>query len=265
MKEGVVLLFGLLVLFSFPFVFAQEEGVDDDTLVEAAAISDSNHGAVMRMLQLARAIERRVVWGNEIISVLSENGEDITRLEEIIDELEFLADEAASADTSDLNLAVEKFLAIKADAKSLIGEFREIASGLLTEEEKSQLRARWGEIDRTEVQQYNERIRNARREVNAQRVSNMLQAMGEDDAELVRNIRNGAVTASQVRARVVEHYSNAVAERAEVRQQFRTNVQAAVSERVNARQAAVTDYVRNRASSMIARAQERRTRLANAE
>lgn len=255
MKKSVgLVLIGMLLFASYAGgVFAEEE-VDMQTQEEISVMVENNYGVEMRFLQLERAIGRRVLWANEIIDVLKEDGEDTTELEGIVAELDALADEAAETDKSEREAAIENFIRIKREAKEKVAEFREIAGPMLSEEQKDELRQRFDEIDRTELQNLKDRIAEKRRLFNANKARGLLESMGIEDEELIRKAENGEVAAREIGEKLREHYAGVVAEK---REQFKENVKSKIADRVNARQAEIARFVAKKATAAAQRAEGR--------
>jgi len=258
MKNGVVvLLLVLLVTASFGFAFAEEANVDSTTEAEVV-VMNNNYGAKMRVLQLQYEIGRRVMWMEQVIEYLEEKGEDVAELQGIVEELKLLADEAGNYEVKDLEGAVEKFIAIKNDARDLILEFREKARAMLTEEDRNTLRLRFSEANKAELDQLREQIREQRRMYNTEKTRAVLQAMNVEDEALVQQVENGELTAAQVKERLRVHYANAdEADKNQLREQLRT----AVNARTDVIKSNVQAYAQNAATNAAARMQERAARL----
>lgn len=231
MKRGVTLLLVSLILVSFMCVVGAEENetsinieIDSETQ-EEIEIMDSSIGAEMRLLQLERALKIRILHMEAILEVVKEDINDSSELESIIEEMNMLVEEVQniSVERADQE-AVQKFVDVKLDARDLVSRFREIARPLLTEEDVQELRQRFVEIDRDEVQELREKIRERRRELNSQRAKRVLGLMGVNDEELINRIREGEVSPREIRARLKEHYVGLGENRmTEIRERVRDN------------------------------------------
>lgn len=200
---GISLLL-LLVLSLFPAVMAEEELTEEtiaqDTMAEVSTM-DQKIGAELRLLQLEKAITRNILGGNEVIAQVEENGKDASELEALITELEALKLEVQDLNPDDEG-AVEVFVNIKQEAIEISKEFREIARGLLEQGDRLAIASKIKEMDKTELQQYNEQIRNKIHAQNAESVSKTFDALGIENDELLAKVENGKATASEVRTEI---------------------------------------------------------------
>ncbi|MFH1290377.1 MAG: hypothetical protein ABIH92_03135 [Nanoarchaeota archaeon] len=259
MKKGIgLLLLAVLVVSSFSFVLAEAvDEVDEATQAEVEDM-DSSNGANMRMLQLRFEAQKRIMWMEEVIRQVEDNGEDVAELSGIVEELKIVSEDAEAVTTDDLDVAVEEFIAIKKDAKELVAEFREKASGMLTEEDKTALRLRFNEMNQAELDQLRNQVREQRRMLNAERTERMLQAMNAQDEELVGKVQSGEMTAEQVKEKLKEHYVNAGEED---KAQLRNTVRNSVNARADAVQSRVSAYVENAVAKKAERVQARAVAL----
>ncbi len=191
----------LLVLSLFPMVISQEELTEEtiaqDTMVEVFTMGQKI-GAEMRLLQLEKAITINILGGNEVIAQVEEDGKDATELEALITEFEALKLEIQDLDPEDEE-AVEAFVNIKHEAIEISKEFREIAKGLLEQGDKLAIASRIKGLNNTELEQYNEQIRNKIYAQNAEIVSKTFDVLGIENDVLLTKIENGEVTNEEVR------------------------------------------------------------------
>ena len=181
----------------------EEEAIDEETEEETELISESNFGATVRLLQLEKSVTKSYLIGQEVVNVLSEKGEGVSELESILAEIEVLKDEVSALDPSS-DSAVDDFVNIKRDIKDLNMQFKRIASPLLSANDKQAIRD--AIQDNEELAALNQRIRNAFRELNANRVGKVLDRMGASDSELVENIESGDATPAEVRLALKNAY-----------------------------------------------------------
>lgn len=197
---GISLLL-LLVLSIFPAVMAEEELTEEtiaqDTMAEVSTM-DQKIGAELRLLQLEKAITRNILGGNEVIAQVEEDGKDASELEALITELEALKLELQDLNPEDEG-AVEAFVNIKQEAIEISKEFREIARGLLEQGDRLAIASKIKEMDKTELQQYNEQIRNKIRAQNAEIVRKTFNSLGIENDELLTKVENGEATHEEVR------------------------------------------------------------------
>jgi len=211
----------------------EEEAIDEETEEEVELISESNFGATVRLLQLEKAVTKSYLIGMGVISVLSEKGEDVAELESILAEIEVLKDEVSNLDPNSEN-AVDDFVNIKRDIKDLNREFRKIASPLLTANDKQSIRDSIKDND--ELASLNQEIRDALRELNANRVEKALDRMGVSDPELIEKIESGDATRAEVKDALKSGYQNLDPE---LKAAARLKLRNAVKERVDLRKKVV--------------------------
>jgi hypothetical protein len=194
--------FAMLSLLVVPGVLAQdsEDAVPDDASNEARAMAAAP-GATVRLLQLEEAIERNIVIGERIIDRIQESNEsfDVSELESILDEMELLKQEVSEVDpegnTEDV---VRQFVDFRHDASELSRTFREIARTAFPAGELNRIRENvTGNVEQA-LSRIRERIRNAIREHNADRIRTCLQNMGASEEGLLNRIRNGQLNSSGI-------------------------------------------------------------------
>ncbi len=211
MKRSLVLgLFMVFVLTSGVFVIAQSDNeatveIDVETEAEVEVMTES-HGAEMRLLQLERRINRAILHMEEIIQFLKDKNKTITELEPIVAEMNILLEEVKAAPKTKSEESVKVFVEIKADAKDLIKQFRDISKALLSEEDKRELKMKFDNIDKTKLEEVKRRIEEKRRMLNADRAKKVLDRMNVSDEELIAKIRSGEVGSSQLKLRLLERY-----------------------------------------------------------
>jgi hypothetical protein len=188
------------------------KGSSDDEEVDDM---DSQHGAVMRLLQLKRQIDRNTLHMEAVISALNgtNTSANVTsNLNSIVAEMQLLSlevDAAVNATNNQTkNDSVQTFLDIKAEAKTLIKEFRDAVKGSLDEDEVNQLRKEFNAIDKEKLKEVDARIKESMRLHNSQRLEATLNAMGTADAELVAKVRSGDIDAEKALKELKEKYED---------------------------------------------------------
>jgi len=198
-------IFLLLVLNLFPGVLAQEgvqeelteEKIAQDTMSEVFTMGQKL-GAEIRLLQLEKSITRNIIVGDQVILKLKEEGKNTTELEVLITELEALKLEIQNLNPEDED-AVERFVNIKHDAIEITKEFREISRDLLDKGDRLEIAEKIKEMDKNELNQYNERIRNKIRVQNAEIIRKIFDSLGIENEELLTRIESGNATYAEVR------------------------------------------------------------------
>lgn len=208
---------------SYCVLHAEEE---NETENETHVMHD-HHGAMVRMLQLERAIYRMTLQAQAIIDVLRDKGEDVTELEGMLEEMNFLLEESKAVDTTQPNEeTVKEFVAIKEDAITLRKDFKDAAKLLLDAEDKQALRLRFATIDREKLKEYHNQIRNGVREYNAERLKTLMEKSGLQADDLGEKVRNGELDAEQALQRLKNAYKGMDgAERERVKNKLREEIQ----------------------------------------
>lgn len=185
--------------------FENETEVDDDTENEIE-IMHNLHGKRMRLLQLEKAIYRRILEGEAIISFLKEKGKDTTNLEAIIEELKILKSEAETLRNSDnIRESVKKFIAIKKDAKSLVKKFRREIRKIIDVNLKRELKQRLREVrdeQKEKLKNLIEEIKNELKEIHKEEIKAFLEELGEVKPELLKKIENGEINRTEIKERL---------------------------------------------------------------
>ncbi len=156
-------------------------------------------GAEMRLLQLEKSLTRNILSGTQVLDVLIANHpeEDLSELELILEDLEGLLEEVKALDAEADN-AVETFVDIKKESITLSKEFRELVRAIgLTAEDRALLKESRKDVAGA-LSEYNDSLKTIAREMNANRVRNMLKKMGATDDELVDDVLAGDATRAKV-------------------------------------------------------------------
>jgi len=204
-----IFVFGLLALLLmsfFPAAHAEEETVDessDESTLAEASLMDTGVGAQIRLLQLEKSITRNILIGNEVIDYLQKNNTNTTELEAIITELEALKLEVQDLDPSSED-ATEKFVSIKQEAIDLSKEFRDVLKELVGEGNRPLLFGKISGIDRSELDVYNEDIKNLIHSQNFEIVSKIFESLGIENDELLQQIKDGSATYADVKKVISE-------------------------------------------------------------
>jgi len=165
------------------------------------------HGALVRMLQLERAVYRMTLQAQGIIEILEERGEDVSSLEGILEEMNLLLEDIQAFDsTQSPQESVKNFVALKKEALTLRKEFRDAARLLLSVEDKEELRLRFGDIDREKLSEYHERVREEKRDYNIERLKELGGEAGIDVSELESELRAGDIDSDAALRRLREAY-----------------------------------------------------------
>ena len=197
----------------------EDEDDDSNETEDEIEVMEHTRGAEMRLLQLEKAIKRRVLWGNAVIDRLQEKNINTTELEGIISDLDGLTDdveaEIDALGTKSKNETVRGFIRIKMEAKNLTKEFRQTARPLLNASDNSALRVKFSELDRDELDELKNRIRERHREFNSERLGDLIDKLGIDGDEIVQKYENGEITLDEALKMVKEEFKGEVEEERE--------------------------------------------------
>ena len=212
----------MLVLLVFlvsivPMTLADEEG-DSETdtagedidatgeVNEEVEVMADPLGAEIRLLQLERAITRRVMWGAEIVDYIGEKDAeaDVSELNGILDELELLTEEIQGVSREGtVDDMTQEFIDIKNDAQELVKEFKELLPSFLDESDRAALREKIKTMDRQVIRDLTKEILKTKRQYIAARAERVLENMGVEDSDLVNKVESGELTLQQAKTRIV--------------------------------------------------------------
>jgi predicted RNase H-related nuclease YkuK (DUF458 family) len=256
MKKEMALILGILVLCS-GLAAAQEQASLDETTEQEVEIMNEHIGAEIRILQLQKNLYRMTLHAQAVIDVIQDKGNDTSVLENILEEMNLLLEEAESLTTDDINQTIQAFVDIKEDAIALRKEFKETAALYLTQEDISALIQEFSEIDRTKLQEYNQKIIEKIREFNARRIERLSELLGIG-SDLAERIRNREINSLEALREMKQRLQNMTQEQREQRiQEIRENVTRRSLERADA----VSRAMQKRAETISQRAQERADNL----
>ena len=179
----------------------QQDTVDKETQKEIE-IMHSALGNGLRILQLERAITRHILRGKEVINTIKEKtpDADVSQLEALISDFEVLkSDLKAIPIDQPSKETIQKYIEIRDDVKADAHNFKAIASTLLTKEDIAVLKEKLKNLDRTELKDLNQQIRELRRNYHAERVDTTLANLGVSDSALIDAVKNGQLTVPQIR------------------------------------------------------------------
>ena len=170
----------------------------------------SEYGAKVRLLQLEAALDTNIAWGENIISsVKGKNASsDTADIEEILAELKALDQEVTATKPGTGDDAAKAFVDMKSDAGNLTKEFRESVHQLLNGSDLKDLKGGLKTIRQNETKDLIHEINQTRNEYNAQKLGEILTAANISDPGLVEKVRNGEVSAIELRKELKDEFSN---------------------------------------------------------
>ena len=198
----------LLTTSMMSFALADEaDDTEDEETLEEISIMNYKFGAEVRLLQLEKVLTRNIMMGEKIIEILLELELEISELELILTEMNFLKDEIQSANPNSED-AVEQFVDMKNESINLTKEFRVTLHGLLDEEAVVTLREQMKDFYKEEMQSLREQIRNMIRNFNRNRLHSIYEIIGLFDEELLEQYNDGEVTIAEVKIQLREYFNN---------------------------------------------------------
>jgi len=227
------------------------------------------HGAQVRLLELEKSITRNILVGNQTIAAIKagNSSANTTNLVSIIDKLIVLRNEVRTItvnETAMLNKTSEElaqqFVDIKREAINLSKEFRDAARPLLKETDRQIIREYMKEIDRTELKNIDDEIRDARHKYNADLLNATFSHLGLNNSALLERVRNGDAKVGEIKDYVRDALRNetlkqrqqamlrlreAEAKRNVYQEAVRARVLANQSERLNQREQHMNQVMQN--------------------
>ena len=227
------------------------------------------HGAQVRLLELEKSITRNILVGNQTIAAIKagNSSANTTNLVSIIDKLIVLRNEVRTItvnETAMLNKTSEElaqqFVDIKREAINLSKEFRDAARPLLKETDRQIIREYMKEIDRTELKNIDDEIRDARHRYNADLLNATFSHLGLNNSALLERVRNGDAKVGEIknyvrdalrnetpkqRQQAMLKLSEAEAKRNVYQEAVRARVLANQSERLNQREQHMNQVMQN--------------------
>jgi hypothetical protein len=193
--------------------------IDNETEHEIGMMQGTGPGAQIRVLQLERSIEIKILEAQAVLGyVQSKTSNYTSNLQDIINKLQNLKNEAGNVSVTNRTYAVGQFVDIKSQAAILVKEFRGNASAYLNENDRRALQAQFNQIERNSFQDMKKQIENLQKELWREQIQNVLNRFGRDDNKLLDRINQSNMTAEEIRSRLEEDFSN-------MTQQQRANAQ----------------------------------------
>jgi predicted small secreted protein len=180
----------LLVLLAFSLNACAQEGFGDEIRVFA-----SEAGASASLYALSYSIEKNILSGQEIISLVEEGGGDVSGLQALVDELKTLRDELKEINPKRGYEAAKAYSDIRFDATYLSKEFRILTGQYFTRGEAQKIRESLNQKNMAALQELRAQVNERVRAHNMEKLGEILSAAGVDDEILERYGREQATTA----------------------------------------------------------------------
>lgn len=187
----------------------EDDSSETEVVDEEVEIMADPLGADIRLLQLERAISRRVMWGATIVEYIEEKDvdADVSELNRILDELELLIEEVQGVSREGtVEEITQQFVEIKNDAKDLVHEFKKLLPSYLDESDRVALKEKLKTVDRQVIRDLTKQILEAKRQYVAARVERVLGNMGVQDSEIVAKIESGELTVQQAKLQIATRF-----------------------------------------------------------
>ncbi len=214
--SSVFLNFSVVIAADSSETSVSESGEVDEATQNETEVMYNNYGSKIRLLQLERAINLRILWANVVIDYFKEknmsvNDSVIEELEDIVSELNLIVEEINKELNNLSDNSVKVFVDLKSDARDLIKSFRETASPYLEEDDKTELRLRFEDVRNESVDEIDDQIKQQKRLFNAERIEKLAENIKKERASLAERVRNKEITAN----RAIEELKNDFRELAE--------------------------------------------------
>lgn len=187
-----------------------EEDLDEDTEDELAAVI-SPHGAEVRLLQLEKSLNRNILHGKEVVKSIKEYNSsiDVTELNAIISDMEDLLAEVEAEDPTEATgeELAQRFVDLKSEAIELTSLFREAVKDLLPEGYRNEIRGDLNKFKHQEIENLEKRIKEAKQKYNAEQITDLFEALGIDDEELLQAVEDGTATKEDIKDAVKDALS----------------------------------------------------------
>jgi len=185
------------------------EKLENRTLTEASAFATVN-GSRVRLLQLQKAIEKNMLWGDAIIAeVKAKNASaNTTAAEALLAELKALKQEVNSTTPKAGEEGAKEFVDLKNDAIELTKEFRDEIRKLLKAQDIPGLKRKLGERYWNETRDLEDKIKQARNRYNAEVIGDVLAAANMSDPGLLEKVKAGLASDKEIKDALKEAYKN---------------------------------------------------------
>ncbi len=183
--------------------------IDNETEHEVEIMQGTRPGAQIRVLQLERSIEIKVLEAQAVLNYIQNKTSNYTsNLQDIINKLQNLKNEAGNVSITNRTYAAGQFVSIKSQAAILVREFRGNASVYLNENDRKSLQAQFNQIERNSFQDTRKQIEDLQKELWREQIQKVLNRFGRNDSELLDRLNQSNITTEEIRSRLQEDFSN---------------------------------------------------------
>jgi len=193
----------------------EEQGDVDSETQKEIGIMNTPLGAEIRLLQLKKALLINILKANmtiEVLKGLEFDEENLTALEEILDQMKELFEVINTTDPSSED-SVQAFVENKSLAKNLTKEFRDAIRDLLDDEDLIALREQIKAMISEEVQNIGKYIHSRIRQFNRNQLYRLYGLIGETDNSFIEQYLNGDVTLGLAKLQICKIINNMTKDR----------------------------------------------------
>ena len=170
------------------------------------AVMKDNLGAKMRLLQLQKAIVHNALRGELIIDGVAEvNADyDTSAMQNIVDELQLLAEEANNELSEASEKSADVFLQVKAESRTLSADFKSEVYTFLESENMTlkDFRTHVDDVNPEISAEFDAKIKESRNDYQASRVQLMLKKFDVTDKKLIDRVKSGDLSLGHVLSQV---------------------------------------------------------------
>ncbi len=178
----------------------EDDSVDEETENELRAM-DGLRGREMRLLQLEKSISVSILKAQSIVDAVNELNISSQELELILNELSEIKNEVVSANISSED-SVQNFVDLKKDARELVQNFRKTVHEVIPKEDLKELKLMVEKVDKSELKELRDRIKEKRDEYNANKLSHFFGKLGLEKKELIQGIKEGKLNLKEARQEI---------------------------------------------------------------
>lgn len=241
------------------------ETIDNETQNQIGMMQSSGIGAKIRVLELQRSIEVKILEAQAVLSYIQTNktSTNTSSLSDIITNLQALKNQIGNVSITNKTYTVQQFVNIKSQAMTLIKEFRSNASQYLNDSDKRSLKAQFNQIEKSSFKNLRSQIHSLQKQLWVEQVKNVLSRIGKKDQGLLNKLNQSNMTAQQIRQQLIEDYKNlSIKQRTQAQIKLREdaikteqeklstlrNIQKNISQRIETQKQAIQREIQNQKS-----------------
>ncbi|MFH0875925.1 MAG: hypothetical protein V1859_08355 [archaeon] len=208
MNKKLITIFLLAFALVSAFARAENNEVENEVEFETESIMhdieamDSGNGRELRLLQLEKHVTKNILYGEHVIEQIdaldinfstAALADVVAQLKDVNEDIKDLLDGTLD------DASTEKFVELKKSAINLTKEFRDLVKAGLTIAQRQMIRDAVDKSDFSEIENLNNQIRQAARDLNKEKVIALLTKMNVTDAGLLERIEAGNITVNELK------------------------------------------------------------------